>query len=117
PRHRRALELARQGAGEVGRALEALVQGRRIDQGALFSREYTPIPRTEPQKHNTAFDRLCDEVLPALQEPLLAAEPWIVYAISANRDGYVPTHNDRFCKPLTGDPRQDLVNNRTKRIF
>ena len=117
PRHRRALELARQGAGEVGRALEALIQRRRIDQGALFSRDYTPIPRTDPLNHNTAFDRLCDEVLPAVQEPLLAAEPWIVYAISANRDGYVPTHNDRFCKPLTGDPKIDLVNNRTKRIF
>jgi methyl-accepting chemotaxis protein/methyl-accepting chemotaxis protein-2 (aspartate sensor receptor) len=117
PRHRRVLELARQGASEVGRALQALLQRRRIDPAALFSREYSPIPRTEPLKHNTPFDRLCDEVLPALQEPLLAAEPWIVYAISANLDGYVPTHNDRFCKPLTGDPKVDLVNNRTKRIF
>jgi ligand-binding sensor protein len=39
------------------------------------------------------------------------------YAICANQDGYVPTHNDRFCQPLTGDPKRDLVGNRTKRIF
>lgn len=117
PRHRRVLGLARQGASEVGKALTELLQRRRIDADALFSREYTPIPKTTPPKHSTAFDRLCDELLPPLQEPLLAAEPWIVYAISANRDGYVPTHNARFCQPLTGDPKHDLVNNRTKRIF
>ena len=34
--------------------------------------------------------------------PAAAAEPWIGFAISANRDGYVPTHNDKFCQPLTG---------------
>ncbi len=60
---------------------------------------------------------LCDELLPPLQEPLLAAHPWIVFAICANVDGYVPTHNLRFSQPLSGDRARDLVGNRTKRIF
>jgi len=117
PRHARVLELARRGAAEIGRTLEAQLGQRRIDPAALFARDYEPIAGTEPQKHRTGFDALCDEVLPSVQEPLAAAEPWIVYAISANRDGYVPTHNDRFCQPLTGDPKRDLAHNRTKRIF
>ncbi|WP_245232821.1 hypothetical protein [Thiorhodococcus minor] len=29
----------------------------------------------------------------------------------------MPTHNARFSQPLTGDPAQDLANNRTKRRF
>ncbi len=117
PRHARALELARSGAEQAGRALEAALVARQVREDALFSRDYTPIPRTEPQKHSTAFDALCDSVLPEFQEPLSASEAWVVYAICANRDGYVPTHNDRFCQPLTGDPKHDLVHNRTKRIF
>lgn len=117
PRHARALQLAQRGAEAAGRALEGLVTARHLDLEALFERRYQPIPRTEPQKHSTAFDALCDEVLPSLQEPLAATEAWVVYAICANRDGYVPTHNNRFCQPLTGDPKQDLVHNRTKRIF
>jgi len=63
------------------------------------------------------FDALCDDLLPPLQEPVANAHPWIVFAICANPDGYVPTHNDRFRQPLTGDPARDLVGNRTKRIF
>lgn len=117
PRHARALELARSGADQAGRALEAALAGRRLAEDALFSRDYRPIPRTEPQKHSTAFDELCDGLMPEFQEALAGAEAWVVYAISANRDGYVPTHNDRFCQPLTGDPKHDLVHNRTKRIF
>lgn len=117
PRHARVLVLARQGADSVGRALQGLLQARRLGLEQLFSRDYVPIPGTEPQKHRSAFDAVCDEVLPTVQEPLLAAEPWLVYAICANRDGYVPTHNQRFCQPLTGDPKHDLVHNRTKRIF
>lgn len=117
PCHARALELARAGALEAGRTLEQALDARRLRDDALFSREYTPIARTEPQKHSSAFDALCDELLPAVQEPLAAAEPWVVYAICANRDGYVPTHNTRFCQALTGDAKHDLVHNRTKRIF
>jgi methyl-accepting chemotaxis protein len=116
-RHRRVHELAVEAAARVADALAAAVSQRRITPDALFSRDYMPIPGTQPQKHRTPFDALCDELLPAIQEPVAASEPWIGFAISANRDGYVPTHNDKFCQPLTGDPKKDLVGNRTKRIF
>lgn len=117
PRHARVLQLAREGAEQAAHVLHGLLQRRQLSPDQLFARSYTPIPGTEPQKHHAPFDALCDEVLPAVQEPLLAAEPWLVYAICANRDGYVPTHNQRFCQPLTGDPKHDLVHNRTKRLF
>ncbi|MCE3003049.1 MAG: methyl-accepting chemotaxis protein [Xanthomonadaceae bacterium] len=116
-RHRRVHELAVAGAAAVGEALAQALAQRRLSEDALFARDYTPIPDTHPQKHRTPFDALCDELLPPIQEPAAAAEPWIGFAISANRDGYVPTHNDKFCQPLTGDPEKDLVGNRTKRIF
>ncbi|NZA27103.1 methyl-accepting chemotaxis protein [Luteimonas sp. SJ-92] len=117
PRHARVRALAQAAAARVGRALEAAAAQGRIGMDALFSREYSPIAGTSPEKFATAFDGLCDDVLPAVQERAAAAEPWIVFAICANPDGYVPTHNLRFSQPLTGDPARDLVGNRTKRIF
>ncbi|TYT26206.1 methyl-accepting chemotaxis protein [Luteimonas viscosa] len=117
PRHARVLELARDAAAAIGATFEDAVAEGWIGDEALFSREYVPIAGVEPAKYETAFDELCDELLPPLQEAVAAAHPWIVFAISANPDGYVPTHNDRFCQPLTGDPARDLVGNRTKRIF
>jgi methyl-accepting chemotaxis protein/methyl-accepting chemotaxis protein-2 (aspartate sensor receptor) len=117
PRHARVRALAAEGAAAVGAALEDALRARRIDREALFSTAYVPIPDTDPTKFTTPFDALCDALLPPLQEPLAAAEPWIVFAISANRDGYVPTHNLRFSQPLTGDRARDLVGHRGKRIF
>jgi HAMP domain-containing protein len=34
-----------------------------------------------------------------------------------DENGYLPTHNSRFQKAVTGDAAQDLAGNRTKRIF
>lgn len=117
PRHARVRELATATAGRIGQALAEAVTRGRIAEEALFSTDYTPIPGIDPPKYRTAFDVLCDELLPPLQEPLLAAHPWIVFAICANPDGYVPTHNLRFSQPLSGDRARDLVGNRTKRMF
>ncbi len=107
-RHARVRALAETGAAGIGRALAQAVARREIGVEALFARDYTAIPGIDPPKHRTSFDELCDELLPPLQEPLAAAEPWIVFAICANPDGYVPTHNQRFSQPLTGDRARDL---------
>ncbi|MEL1262925.1 methyl-accepting chemotaxis protein [Pseudoxanthomonas putridarboris] len=116
-RHARVHDLARAGADRVGHAFEQALSSGRIGEDALFSRDYAPVPGIEPAKYTTPFDALCDELLPPLQEPLATRHPWIVFAICANPDGYVPTHNLCFCQPLTGDRERDLVGNRTKRIF
>ncbi|HBK47636.1 MAG TPA: chemotaxis protein, partial [Xanthomonadaceae bacterium] len=104
-------------AARVGRAFQQALARRAIAEEALFARDYVRLEGIEPAKFSTAFDSLCDELLPPLQEPVLAGHPWLVFAICANPDGYVPTHNLRFSQPLSGDPARDLVGNRTKRIF
>ena len=115
--HQRMPELARKLAGEVGRAFERALDSGRINMDHLFEVEYRPIPHTRPQKYNTRSDSLADELLPAIQEPVLSGFPEVAYAITADRNGYVPTHNKKFAQPLTGDEKVDLVQNRTKRIF
>lgn len=117
PRHAWVRELAQTAASRIGAALAAAIARREIDPDTLFARDYVPVPGVSPAKYTTGFDALCDAVLPPLQEPVAAAHPWIVFAICANPDGYVPTHNLRFSQPLTGDAARDLVGNRTKRIF
>lgn len=116
-RHAQVRELASVTATAIGRALEAAIDRGEIAPDALFDRRYTPVPGIEPPRFRTAFDAVCDRLLPSLQEPVLAAHPWIAFAICANPDGYVPTHNLRFSRPLTGRAEIDLVGNRTKRIF
>ena len=104
-------------AKEVGRLFTEAVNAGRISQEALFDRRYKPISNTNPPKHSTSFDTFTDRVLPELQETLLANMPQLAYAGAVDNNGYFPTHNKKFSRPLTGDYDTDLVNNRTKRIF
>ncbi len=115
--HARMPNLARQVAESVGRAMEQAIAMGRISTEKLFARDYQPIPNTKPQKHRTSSDRVLDEILPGIQEPILDGFAAVTYAIAADNNGYVPTHNRRFSQPLTGDEKVDLLGNRTKRIF
>ncbi|MBK7192821.1 MAG: methyl-accepting chemotaxis protein [Myxococcales bacterium] len=94
----------------------ALARGA-LTLDALFDRRHVPIPRTAPTKYHTQFDDFTDQALPAIQEPILARDPAIAYAIVTDDHGYVPTHNDRFNAAPTGDPAVDLARSRGKRIF
>ncbi|MCB1959160.1 MAG: methyl-accepting chemotaxis protein [Rhodocyclaceae bacterium] len=115
--HNRMPPLVTNTAKAIGRVLESAVTQKRISMEALFSNKYDPIPNTKPQKFTTAFDKLADELFPSVQEAVLGSNGEVVYAIGCDMRGYVPTHNNCFAKPLTGDFDKDFVNNRTKRIF
>ncbi|MBE7421450.1 MAG: methyl-accepting chemotaxis protein [Zoogloeaceae bacterium] len=115
--HKRMPGIARKAAGDIGRALEDAVRGGQIGLDDLFDRDYVPIPNTKPQKYTTKFDALTDRLFPPLQEPILDANKEVAYAGAVDLNGYFPTHNKRFSKPLTGDEKIDFVNNRSKRIF
>jgi len=98
-------------------ALEKALNDGTISLDQLFSRQYTPIPKTNPQKFSTPFDALFDRIISPLQEEVLGKSSDMVFAICVDNKGYCPSHNLKFSKPLTGDPEIDKVQNRTKRLF
>ena len=110
-------DAAQRAASDIGQLFEKAIASGRISREALFDRRYRPIAGTNPPKYNTLFDAFTDEVLPPLQEALLAAMPQLAYAGAVDDHGYFPTHNRKFSQPLTGDYDVDIVNNRTKRLF
>lgn len=115
--HQRIYALAVEAAGQIAARFEEDIDQRRISLEDLFDRTYQPLPNTSPVKYQTRFDRYTDQVLPAIQEPLLSRHEGLVFAIACTPQGYVPTHNQAFNQPLTGDPAVDVVRNRTKRKF
>lgn len=115
--HERMPSVVQDAASKVARVLEEAIDRGQIKLDDLFDQNYVPLPNTKPQKFHTKFDDLCDRILPPIQEPVLATGNEIAYAIACDRRGYVPTHNNRFCQPLTGNEAKDVLGNRTKRIF
>ncbi|WCR45669.1 methyl-accepting chemotaxis protein [Stutzerimonas stutzeri] len=115
--HQAIYDLAREGAAAIAARFEADVQAGRISLDDLFDRNYRELPNTDPVKYQTRFDRYADEVLPAIQEPLLGQHQSLVYAIATTPEGYVPTHNRAFSQPPVGNPEIDRVKSRSKRLF
>ncbi|WP_431768151.1 methyl-accepting chemotaxis protein [Pseudomonas hormoni] len=115
--HQRIYDLAREGASQIAARFEADIDQGLVSLDDLFDRSYQAIPNTSPAKFQTRFDRYTDQVLPAIQEPLLPRHEGLVFAIACTQQGYVPTHNKVFSQPLTGDVQVDTLQNRTKRKF
>jgi len=115
--HQKFYKVARAGRDRIQQLLESALTENKISENELFDKTLGKIPNTDPAKYHSKFDALCDEILPDVQESIVSNTDEVVFAITCDTQGYVPTHNNRFAQPLTGDREVDMVNNRTKRLF
>ena len=112
------IELAQQAAGQLSSMLVQAVDGGRISMNDLFDERYQPIDGTNPQQFTTRFNALTDRLFPQIQEQGLGALPNVVFCIGVDRNGYIPTHNKRYCHPQRqGDVVWNTANSRWRRIF
>ncbi|HWP20420.1 MAG TPA: methyl-accepting chemotaxis protein [Burkholderiaceae bacterium] len=109
---------AQRAAGQVALLLEEAVRQGAVTMADLFDEQYRPIAGTNPQQHLTRFVEIADRLFPQVQERMLELSPKVVYCIAVDRNGYVPTHNRRYCQPQRpGDVVWNTANSRYRRIF
>lgn len=113
----RALKLAERCREEIVAQFDLLLQSGKLTMPQLFDTFYIPIPKTDPQKFHTQYDRMTDGILQPILDTYLEASSRFVFFVLVDKNGYLPTHNTRYAQPLTGDPDVDVKKNRTKRIF
>lgn len=85
----------------------------------VFDRNYVPIKGYDfgdKPKYHTRFDALTDRGVLVFQDRMLDQQDF-VFAVGVDDNGYLPTHDTIFQRPVTGDPAKDLAGNRTKRMF
>jgi hypothetical protein len=102
---------------EVVKELEKLLATNKLNLAKLFDTFYTPIPNTYPQKFNTQYDKLTDEVLRIIFDKYLDMDKRLQFVVAVDVNGYVPTHNSRYSKPLTDNADYNTANNRTKQLY
>jgi methyl-accepting chemotaxis protein len=88
----RGIILAITGSEAVSKILNDAITTGELTEEQLFDRDYQLIPNTEPKKYHTAYDYYTDKHLTKFQDSFLADE-YIIYAITADINAYVPTHN------------------------
>ena len=115
--HQRVYDLARSGAEQIAAQFEADIAMGRVSLEDLFDRQFRAQAGTHPTKYSSRFDQYTDQVLPAIQEPLLKQHEGLVFAIACTPEGYVPTHNQAFSQKPVGDRQLDIARSRSKRLF
>jgi len=112
------IERTKKAGVEVSKCMEELILSNRLTSDALFDNDYIPITGTDPQQFRTQSLDVLEQVLPKIQEHLLASDPRMVFALAIDRNGYIPVHNRKYSHPQrTNDPAWNIVNSRNKRIF
>ena len=102
---------------EVVSQFNLLLTSGKLSMPQLFDTFYIPIANTDPQKFHTQYDTLLDGVLQPIIDRYLDKDKRLVFFIAVDRNGYLPTHNTRYSRPMTGNADEDAKWNRTKRIF
>jgi methyl-accepting chemotaxis protein len=104
-------------AGRIALAMETALINGQITQNDLFTSHYTPVPNSDPEQVLAPFTQLTDQILPAIQEPILQQDERIVFCAAVDENGYLPTHNRKFSQPPGKDPAWNAANCRNRRIF
>ncbi|MEJ2699381.1 MAG: methyl-accepting chemotaxis protein, partial [Desulfuromonadales bacterium] len=118
----KARTLALTGAKAMERVLEDAIDSGQLTREQVFDTDYKkitegPLAGSAIPKYHTAYDRYLDKRIQGIEDTFLKEDSMVVFAVLVDRNGYLPTHDSEYSRPLTGDPEKDKVWNRTKRIF
>jgi methyl-accepting chemotaxis protein len=112
------IEMAQRVAGQMAQALEDALDSGQLGEAELFDENYRSVQGSNPLQHLTRFNPITDARFPAIQEAALDALPDVVFCIGADRNGYIPTHNRKYCQSQrAGDVVWNTANARWRRIF
>ncbi|WP_024301955.1 methyl-accepting chemotaxis protein [Pseudogulbenkiania sp. MAI-1] len=109
----KALNNARQTRDELQQVLS-----RAANEGVnLFDQQYRPIPGVTPPKYHTSYDNKLESILQPIYDRAVQDSKGGRFCVMVDSNGYAPTHNSFYSRPVTGDLEKDLVSSRDKRIF
>jgi HAMP domain-containing protein len=107
------------GAETYGALLEEAIDGAYLTSNDIFDTSYQEVKGYDwggKTKFHTRYDAYTDRVVVGYQDKFLET-PEFMFAVGADINGFVPTHNTIYTQPLTGDVAHDVSVNRTKRMY
>jgi methyl-accepting chemotaxis protein len=108
---------SQEAAAEIASLLVAEMEQGDLRSDELFDENYRPMANSNPPQFTTRFVPVADRLFPAVQERVLGMSDKVVFCIAVDRNGYVATHNQKYCRPQRGDLAWDTANSRYRRIF
>ena len=98
-------------------AIQECLAGLAASGVNIWDQNYRPIPNTNPQKYDVSYCSAFEQRVQPLLEAALGKLKGGVYTLIIDSRGYSAIHNQKYSRPLTGNYENDLVGNRTRRIW
>lgn len=112
------LEVVINNAAAISRVFENAIENGEISTDALFDTDYQSIKGSDPEQFMTKYISFTDRVLPPIQEKIVSDHSdHVVFSACVDKNGFLPTHNEKFSKPQGDDPVWNFANCRNRRIF
>jgi methyl-accepting chemotaxis protein len=110
------------GAATMRQVLEQAINSGDLTEAQIFDTNYRkidagPLADAAIPKYHTEYDSYLDQAILRTQDTLVEEDHAVVFAVLVDKNGYLPVHNSKYSRPLTGDIEKDKLDNRTKRIF
>jgi methyl-accepting chemotaxis protein len=116
--NREFIDRAIDAAARIRKAFEDAVSEGKLSREDLFDNQYVLIEGTNPPQYRTRFLTVLEEILPPIQEPLLASDSRMFFCAAVDRNGYLGVHNRIYSQPQRrGDVAWNTANSRHRRIF
>lgn len=104
------------GARVMSSTIELMIKTGLLSEKDVFDTNYIEIPGTNPKKYTTRYDSIFEKHIQEMIDEFLM-DPDVTYAVVVDRNGYAPTHNSMYSKPVTADRSINLRESRSKRLF
>jgi methyl-accepting chemotaxis protein len=82
----------------------------------VFDRNYVPIHNTDPQKYKSSYDTVFQQEIQTLVDDA-RRDLKVIYSVPLDTGGYLALHHHEVAKPMTGDPKVDLLYSRQQKIY
>lgn len=96
--------------------MELMIHTNQVTVDQLMDTKYEWIEGTNPKKFRTPYDQIFDNTIQKCEDEFLNDED-VIFSILIDRNGYVPTHNSKYSKPLQASSEENLYYSRSKRNF
>ncbi len=112
------IETAVRCARQIADVFHLALEDATVSAEDLFSSDLMAIAGTDPQQYDHPAGDVFAKVLPPILARFCGGAPHVVYAVAADRNCYVPVHNEGFSNPQhPGEMRFNALFARNKRVY
>jgi methyl-accepting chemotaxis protein len=112
------IDFAKMGASEIANYIETAINNGSLSEKDAFDTNYRQIIGSQPVQYLTNYIDFSDKLFPNTQEKILQLDKKIIFCAAVDKNGFLPTHNNKFSqKQKPNEVEWNRANCRNRTLF